>query len=60
MHNLKILSYVRLFYCQSANRVQTQCFDSASTTGTVRISGLASWTFVLLGFKVDCDNKLNR
>jgi hypothetical protein len=55
-----MLSYIRLFYSRSADRVQTQCFASVSPTGTVRIAGLASWTLVLVGFTVDCEYKLNR
>jgi hypothetical protein len=55
VHNLQILSCIRLFYSRSTNRVQTQCFASVSPNDTVRIPGLASWTFVLLGFTVDCE-----
>jgi hypothetical protein len=59
VQNLKKLSCILLFYSRTAHRVQAQCFASVWPTGTVRIPGLASWIFVLLGFTVDCEYKLN-
>ena len=59
VQNLKLLNYILLFYSQSANLVQTQCFASVSPSGTLRIPGLASWTVVRSGFKVVCQHKLN-
>jgi len=44
--NLKTLNYIPLFYCRSANRVQTKRFASVSPTDTLRVQGLTSWTFV--------------
>jgi len=47
VQTLKILNYIPLLYSRSANPEQTQSFATVSPTGTIRIPGLGSWTFVL-------------